>query len=591
MRIRGLQLRGFTRPAGEHQLDFESGFTSLETRDAAGAHELASLLCSLLYPEDAFHWVDLHTADTGARAVLSLAVGGESYLLVIDAGRQRMNLGRWDAATRGYRPLTSLPAEIAGCFRDFCPLERADFRALHTLGLSGLPALPEEDTLPTEVSELPGQGDEPLAARRRLEIELERAHAACSARSAAAARAGQLRAAREAADAAGREAARASAGVEACAALGELREGLDARIAAFHEALAAREAERHETEKERRGLLTERARLRNAPGRFTVPSLLGTALAVAGAGVAVLVHPAGAGATAVGAGMLGTAWVRARGARRRLGRVEAILGALRLRDRTCEQRFDSETSAVRVAMEALELAEVEELRAAVESWEAGIERAKQLEEAAAEARAAFGAESADELAELEASLAAPDPAARVAELERELGAVLARLAREQPAPAAIPARAPLPAAEPDDLVAAAGRCTGLGEAEVRGRLGGSLPLYLRALTDGRYTHARHRPGEGWLLRGPGSEAEAWASIPATLRESVALAFQLALLERLGDDRRVPLIVGPDAAATPARARVLARVLGRLASVIQVLRVGAPDPAWAAHADRTLRLDA
>jgi hypothetical protein len=71
---------------------------------------------------------------------------------------------------------------------------------------------------------------------------------------------------------------------------------------------------------------------------------------------------------------------------------------------------------------------------------------------------------------------------------------------------------------------------------------------------------------------------------------VLLAVQLALLEALATDRRVPLLVGPDLPARgDAEKRALARALRRLASVVQVVQLSGDDGPWAEHATKSIAL--
>jgi hypothetical protein len=152
---------------------------------------------------------------------------------------------------------------------------------------------------------------------------------------------------------------------------------------------------------------------------------------------------------------------------------------------------------------------------------------------------------------------------------------------------------PEPASEqlgPEALVAAAARVLGRGDAEVRARLGPVLPVYLRALSMGTFTNARAADGGSWLLRGAVREEQPFSELPARERELVRLAVQLALLEALASDRRVPLLVGPHLPARgEAEQRALARAFKRLASVVQVVQVVTESAPWAEHAGKSFEL--
>jgi hypothetical protein len=291
------------------------------------------------------------------------------------------------------------------------------------------------------------------------------------------------------------------------------------------------------------------------------------------------------GAAVAGLGLLlaGISLVRRRGSNRRLGRIEAVLAAQRVRERTAEQRFDSETEPLRQALAALELDGFEQLHAALEAHFALAKRALDLETALAAERDASSAQ-ARELAQIEAALAAPDPSERIRALEQR--AIELTRARAERAPVLPPASAP----DPEQLVAAAARGTGLGADELRGRLAAALPLYLSALCARDLTHARYRASEGWILRGPERRAAGFQELPGALAARVSLAFQLALVERTALERSAPFLIGPDGPPLePEETRALGRALRRLSGFVQVIRVGAPDPAWAAHADLVSRV--
>jgi hypothetical protein len=236
-------------------------------------------------------------------------------------------------------------------------------------------------------------------------------------------------------------------------------------------------------------------------------------------------------------------------------------------------------------MGALDLPGLDELRAAVEAQRELAKRLPALEDDLARARADFPDTAAVELEALEGELREPDPTARCAALESELAGLA-----PAPAPGELET-SPAADPDPDELVAAAGRSLGIPDEEVRTRLLASLPPYLRALSGGRYTRARHGLVEGWVLRQPEGQSALHSELEPAPRRRVLLAFQLALLESIGAHRRVPLIVGPDHfALEPAETRTVARALRRLASLIQVIRIGPPDPDFAEQAERVIRLE-
>jgi hypothetical protein len=118
----------------------------------------------------------------------------------------------------------------------------------------------------------------------------------------------------------------------------------------------------------------------------------------------------------------------------------------------------------------------------------------------------------------------------------------------------------------------------------------ALTVYLRALTAGTFTAARRADDGSWVFRGSARDEQPFAALPDRERALVCLALQLALLEALSGERRVPLLVGPE---LPVRgdveARALGRALKRLSAVIQVVHASAGDAPFAEHAAKCLDL--
>jgi hypothetical protein len=414
-------------------------------------------------------------------------------------------------------------------------------------------------------------------------MEIERARAARAERAGARARCDELRghgaqqAERE------RELAGLHAELAEQAPLAQLGDGVEPRIARFRAAQEARDAVRQEIHGQRRALLADRSSLRAVGARHQLPFWLGLASAALGGGLALLGERLGAALLPLGIALAALALGKLRGSRRKLGRIEAVLAAQRVRERTAEQRFESETEPLRAALAGLELSGVDALRSAVDAHQALQKRAADLEAALAAARSEQ-AGAAKELERLEKLLAGPDPGERLEQLEQRAAELQRVRAARELAPA------PGPAAEPDQLVACAARGTGVDSGELRGRLAAALPLYLSALCARDLTHARYRAADGWLLRGPAQRNVRFAELPPTLAARVSLAFQLALIERTASERGAPFLIGPDLPALdPEETRTLGRALRRLSGSVQVIRVGPPDPAWAAHADLVARL--
>jgi len=585
VRVRGLQFRGLALPRGEQRLDLSGAFACIELPGAADARGLVWLLRALLQPERELASLAAWSPGRDARAALWLVSGGEAFVLAADGGQRRVQLGRWDAGAKTYRSQSSDVSEIARFFAARCWPDRLDFELLRTWGVTPAEAwpAPEEETLPTAPTLDPATSDSG-SDLVRLQVELERARAEQVRHAQLRARAEELREKSGRLAQLERELAAQKAGLEEQAPLAKLAaDGIDGRISAYREALGDRDALRQDIQEQRRTLLAERSGLRAARERHALPLGLGLASVVLGAGLVGLGEWLGAAVAALGVLLAGVSGIRRRTSMRRLGRVEAVLAAQRVRERTAEQRFDSETEPLRAALAALDLENFDQLHGALEAHLALAKRAADLERALG-AEETSAAELARELAAIEAELAGVGPAERVESLERR-AVELARARAERVAPPP-----PSPAADPDQLIAAASRGTGLSTAELHGRLAAALPLYLAALCARDLTHARHRAPEGWILRGPGRKSTRFQELPSALAARVQLAFQLALVERTAQERNAPFLIGPDCPALdPEETRALGRALRRLAGFVQVIRVGAPDPAWAANADQVSRV--
>jgi len=143
---------------------------------------------------------------------------------------------------------------------------------------------------------------------------------------------------------------------------------------------------------------------------------------------------------------------------------------------------------------------------------------------------------------------------------------------------------------PNALVEATARLLGRSEAEIRARVAPALSVYLRALTSGTFTSARRVDDGGWVFRGASRDEQPFAALPDREGGLVCLALQLALLEALAAERRVPLLLGPDLPIRgDSEARALGRALKRLSAVVQVVHACAGDAPFGEHAGKSLAL--
>ncbi len=639
MRIHGIQLRGLSAPTGDHQLGLDPGYTVLRVSDPQAARSVVAIARALLHPES----TRATQLDTRGRALLTLALRADGCLIAADFARGRVSLGRLEAKGGSHKALSGDAHEIEEYLLAVGLPASEEFDRLHVFGTASSTGLrgpgftPSPPHTPvTRAAQVSRARDESAASTEaerarllaeheqnsvaltregvRLERELDKALAAAAAeREKNEAKIRELRDREDEIAKLEREQMRTLAELEKNSALSDSVEDFEGRLAQFRTLSAEHDEERAIVEDKRLDLLAERARLRLAPRRQRVPIALGLALGAAGVAAGAVGYPAGyvlagAGILALLAALAGT-----RIARAKLGRIETLLAVLRVRERTSERRFASEGAQIRGAMLALGVDSLDALQAAGQGFAELVERAEAQKRRLAELGERHPAEARGELLRLEQARAEVESSAAVRAARSALLACPtdvpppdlpnASIAREDEPPQADadtavdmtekPDEEPEPAAlelGPEALIEASARVLGRSVAEVRARLVPVLPVYLRALSTGTFTNARAADGGSWLLRGAAREEQPFDELPDRERELVRLAVQLALLEALAGDRRVPLLVGPDLPARgEAEQRALARAFKRLASVVQVVQVVTASEPWAEHAGKSFEL--
>jgi len=446
-----------------------------------------------------------------------------------------------------------------------------------------------------------------------------------------------------------RELARLVESFEAHAELARIEPEFDALYAQARVAARARDQELGELEADRRALVQQRARLRGGPRHQRVGLMLGAATGIGGLMAAQLLDPVLHAISLTGAGLMLGFGLLGRATRSRAARIETRLSGLRIRERGTQQRFERAAGRLLEFQSTLELSSIEALREAVVSYRA--ERAQLARHRAelSEAQLGFGAKAERELAELEQACADyfarlpggtasgvpqagefPSDAAgsdarsecagshssgsegsgsegsgsegggsesagsESAESEgaESNGAESAALGGgESPSPSR-------PSAgecrfDPERLIAIAHEESGLPMMEVRLRMAPMLPLYLRALTEGRVVDARRGGERSWEVRW--SADETWQPLTRMRQpdaEQIQLAFRLALLEGLAQYLRTPLLIGPQLRGWNGDAQLaLGRALERLGRVTQVIHLTSEHGAWERHAQQLQRLSA
>jgi hypothetical protein len=539
MRIHAVHLKGLRFLPGEHRLDLDPGYNLIVAGTAAP--RLAELLVSLFHCDD-----DLRDgafgveSRTGTRVDLSLAFGADAYRLILDLEHARVVLARYDAATRQYARVGQ-GAQVSVHLGGLGLPERAVLRTLHCHGdASGASAAAEAEA----ASELTPEERERLKLLRdarerlaRIESDLESAT---------------------------RELGRK-------ASLASLSDDFDVRAERYRAQSELRAREMAAVERSRRLLLDERNQLRGVPRAQRSGLWLGLALTGSGTLAGALLGAALYGIALAGLGLAGFFWLATRIARRRLGRLEARLSALRVKERSVEQSFDLETRDVIAVLEALGLRTLDDLKLEVADYRGLLSRVEQLSGDRDEARRLFSRAAQEELEELE------------------------RFAVEGVRPLAVgdaPPRRASPWVEPDPelLLRAAERASGRPAADIRERLAPSLPLYLRLLSDAHYTQMRRGDDFRWYVRRDDQgELRALDDLADAELAQVTLAFRLAILEGLAPTLRLPLLLGPQPGSDAKSAVALARALRRLSGVIQVVQVVSDADVGLEHAARVIEV--
>jgi len=563
MRVHGVQVHGLRIPPGETRLDFDPGYNVVVAGRAANV--LTRLLFVPLFPSSELElvraWLEL--ADSNGPALLSagLSFGSEAFRVVVDLRQMQIAIARHDsvlgATTRMAKGAVEVGAELSK--RGVPPTSA--FRLLHVYGCVGPGAgIPEPawwaDTLP----------DVPFDP----ETDAERLK--------------QLREARDRPTEVERQLATAAEELRSRSALAESLEELDSGIARYRSRAEVRDRELTAVEQTRRALLQEHLQL------CTVPPMQRNfmALGMACGAMALVMAPFAGGllyaAAVVGFGVALLFALLARAGRRTLGRVEARLSGLRIKERSVQQSFDGETRELADVATRLGAGSIEELVRQLAEYHELSARLERLRGELDEAQRAFPKSARDELEHLD----------RFHALHQQVSA--ARTGPKGPANLAAPGTGRVDGlhassfADPEDLIRAGEAASGKAASEVRERMMPSLPLYLRVLTEGRIQQVRRGQEGVWLVRR--GDAASWQSVSELEEDAevVGLAFRLAILEGLAPVLRIPLIIGPELRlGTEAGCAALGRALRRLGSVLQIVHVTSSDAAWNAHAMALQRL--
>ncbi len=562
MRIHGIHVQGL-RSLGVVRLELDPGYNAI----VAGADQrdgMASLLRALLFPASYLgsyvDWIDPH-AEHPPRAGLAFSLGADVYRLIIDFERERLLLGRYDRQRDTYARVSTDVEEIGERLQAAGMPLREQFLPLLWCGVLVEARLASADARRVQEE------------RVRLEAELGEAEARSRDIAELEERQRAVERAQEQVVALERRCKADRDALEQCGPLGDALEGLDAQLGRYRALVERRDAERGSVERACQDLLADRARLRAVPTGQRVWMLLGIALGAAGTLAGSLVHPLFSIAGLLGLGTVLVSLVISRGARRRIGNIEARLAALRVRERAMERHFESEGATVRGLLRSLELEGPTELDEAAVRYRTLLERSESNREELEGARLALPDHPEGELRELEMRLEDARAAPSASELRDRL-AELDRTEDEEPTTLTqVDAAAGTHAAE-----RAAADWTGSPIEELRRHSAPAVPLYLRSLSGGLVTGASGEHSE-WLVATADGESRV-AELPGPLSRRVAIGLRLALLEGLAKSRRFPVLVPIDELdLEPEALEPLARALRRLSSACQVVLIGGERSPW------------
>lgn len=256
---------------------------------------------------------------------------------------------------------------------------------------------------------------------------------------------------------------------------------------------------------------------------------------------------------------------------------QAVASAQELKEReaSLKKGYETEQAPLKAALKAARVDAPGDLVAVFREQEAALKRREaalqRLEEMKADPELSRAAAEipllAAEKAKLEEQVQATGFSRPVAEIEAELNRALGISSARAEA---------VPEAEvPKDLGSRAAALLNLAPEELWAQLAARFTAYLVALTDRRVTSGK-LDGEGVLmLTAPDGRSGSYMTLPPPLRDLVYVALRLALLERVGGHKRLPIVVDDAFARLEAPKRALiGKMLKGISTQTQVIhRVG------------------
>ena len=320
MRLHALRVQGLRAPRGIEAIPLHSEYTAVRgDADAIGA--VADVLLALLDPEHAIErLLPLRDPDSdiASRLALTLQLGPGVYRIAVDLDDRKLVLARHD------------PEDDR-----FVRVARAPDAARQILAAEGSP---DSTTLQTLAHFSLQPPEELPIAEAPLETEP--------------ARVDQLAA----------ELSEIEEAVRVYAPLVQSDESWRERIAHYRTAREECDRDLETLDRTRHELEEERARLRGGRPTRTPWFWLGGALVAYGIAAGLFVDPLVSLLAVVGLVLVMATSAGTGSRRRRLGRLEARVSALNMRERTVEKRFELEAKPVRTLLVALDLGHIDDRR-------------------------------------------------------------------------------------------------------------------------------------------------------------------------------------------------------------------------------------
>ncbi|MGE5048624.1 MAG: hypothetical protein ACM3PC_08665, partial [Deltaproteobacteria bacterium] len=253
---------------------------------------------------------------------------------------------------------------------------------------------------------------------------------------------------------------------------------------------------------------------------------------------------------------------------------------LKEREVSLKKSYEAEQAPIKAALKTARVDAPDDLVAVFREQELGLKR----REAALERLQQLKADpelsrAAAEIPLLEAEKAKLDEQVQTTGFSRPVAEIEADLNRALGVSSAR-ADAAIPEAEvPKDLLSRAAGLLNLPPGELWAQLAARFTAYLVALTDRRVVSGKLDEKGALMLTAPDGRSGSYMTLPPPLRDLVYVSLRLALLERVGGHKRLPIVVDDAFALLEAPKRALiGKMLKGISTQTQVIHRVAEAPA-------------